>query len=108
MERAARVHFEALRPGGMAIFETVNAHGELREHLEEVLQHAGFHILCNRTERWYRKALTATAIPFIFIMGKPRADGWADRYRGDSSLLRRQRDQEKLDSFRTEYEERLR
>ena len=91
MRRIARVHAEAVRPGGWAIFETQNVQGHARNQLEDALIEAGLVVPVHRTTSWYRAALAATRISHKEILGRPigyHATPW---------------EQEKLDSIAAEY-----
>jgi hypothetical protein len=101
-EAAASSHFQALRPGGQALFDTQNVQGERRDRLEDTLIRAGFHIPGNGAERWYRKVLAETGIEHVFVLGRPMVP-----MRGISSTERQER-QELLWAFTPEYRERCR
>lgn len=68
---AAQSHFTALRPGGLAFFDTMNVQGERRDHLESALVSAGFYVPLANLNRWYRQSLAATGIPHMFVLGIP-------------------------------------
>ncbi len=82
MKRAARSHYEALKPGRQAIFSTINVQGPLRDALEETLLEAGFYIPYHQADRWFRQAVARVGAPHAFILGRPRlghrrwARGW--------------------------------
>ncbi len=99
---AARTHFSALRPGGEAFFDTQNVQGHDRNVLEDALLAAGFFLPGYEAERWYRSALAATGIRFNFILGRPMCPF----AQGEEEKAARDRDQEVLESFRLEYEQR--
>jgi hypothetical protein len=107
MERAARVHFAALRPGGQALFDTMNVQGEYRNMMEDALIQAGFHIPYSGTERWYRSALAETGIPHLFVLGQPFVFRDDPRYNGRSGRRRAEADQRLFHSFVEEFERRL-
>jgi hypothetical protein len=71
MSSAVRSHFAALRPGGIAFFDTMNVQGERRDQLEDALADAGFYIPLHALDKWYRKALADTGIPHMFVLGAP-------------------------------------
>ena len=71
MEAASNTHFAALRPGGVAFFDTMNVQGEGRDQLEDALAEAGFYIPIRNLNKWYRKKLAETGIPHAFILGIP-------------------------------------
>ncbi len=75
LDRAARAHFAALRPGGLAIFDTQNVQGERRGRLEDALAAAGFFVPLLGANRWYRAALAATGLPVTMVLGRPIAYG---------------------------------
>lgn len=106
MEKAAVTHYQALKPGGVAMFETINVQGERRNILEDSLRQAGFYIPFSKAERWYRKVLDGTDIPYIFILGNPIIPGYAEGYNGFFGKRRLKKDTEKLRSFAGEYEKR--
>jgi SAM-dependent methyltransferase len=108
MARAARVHFDALRPGGWAIFDTLNVQGERRTQIEDTLLQVGFTIPYSRSERWYRQALAETGIPHLFVLGQPFIARGDRRYKGRGGKRREEADQKCLGRFRAEYEERQR
>src|SRR5262249_49745138 len=64
MQRAAHVFFDALKPGGYAIFDTMNVQGQRRDRLEGTLTAAGFYIPYHESELWYRQRLSETGIPY--------------------------------------------
>ena len=64
-------HFSALRFGGTAFFDTLNVQGKRRDLIEDTLVDAGFYIPLYQLNKWYRKALTDTGIPYVFVLGKP-------------------------------------
>lgn len=71
MASAGRSHFAALRPGGVAFFDTMNVQGERRDELEDTLADAGFYVPIHALNKWYRKALADTGIPHMFVLGAP-------------------------------------
>jgi Thiopurine S-methyltransferase (TPMT) len=93
MRATAKSHFDAVRPGGWTIFQTMNVQGLRRDEIEDSIAEVGFGIPLRETERWYRSALRATAIEFLMILGRPRARG-----PGKS-----EKDQERLDALSSEY-----
>lgn len=70
-QAALRSHVTALRQGGMAFFDTMNVQGERRDSLETAIVEAGFYLPLYELNRWYRKALTDTGIPHMFVLGMP-------------------------------------
>jgi SAM-dependent methyltransferase len=104
--RAAQTHFAALRPGGYAIFSTVNVQGELRNLLEDALIEAGFHIPLNRTERWFRATLAATGIPYVMILGRPMPFRGDARYASESGQQIWEEDRERILRCLEEYQSR--
>lgn len=99
----AKVHFESLKPSRSAMFDTINVQGERRDELEECLVHAGFLIAFYELDRWYRKQLAQTGIPYVFILGRPMIP-FVGEYEHDE--LRRQRDTEILQEIEKEYQAR--
>ncbi len=71
MRQVAQVHYDALRPGRHAYFDTMNVQGERRDLLEDSLVDAGFFIGFHDLNRWYRRRLRETGIEHIFILGRP-------------------------------------
>lgn len=71
MSSACRSHFAALRPGGVAFFDTMNVQGERRDQLEDALADAGFYVPLRALNKWYRQALADTGIPHMFVLGAP-------------------------------------
>lgn len=71
MERVARVHADALRPGRQAYFDTMNVQGENRDILEAALEAGGFVVPFRELDKWYRQQLRKTRIPHLFILGHP-------------------------------------
>ncbi len=74
IERIARVHARALRPGRYAFFDTMNVQGERRDNLERVLANAGFFIPHAALNRWYRSELRSTGIPHSLRGNRPMPD----------------------------------
>jgi len=72
---AARQHYDALRPGGWAMFETMNVQGDRRNILEDAIGAAGFSLPLNRSHRWYRAELAKTGLRFVIILGRARIPG---------------------------------
>jgi hypothetical protein len=93
MAEAAAVHEKAVRPGGWAIFDTMNVQGVRRDHLEEALVHAGFVVPLYETDRWYRAALRETGVEFVMLLGRPIIPG----------PHRSAADKAKLEAVRAEY-----
>jgi len=93
MRAAAKSHFDAVKPGGWTIFDTMNVQGELRDQLEDALAEVGYEIPFRETQRWYRSALRATGIEFVMILGRPLA----------RSLGKSKKEQERLDALSSEY-----
>lgn len=71
MKAAAESHFNSLRDGGIAFFDTVNVQGDRRDLLEDTLADAGFYVPLHAHNKRYRKALTDTGIPHMFVLGSP-------------------------------------
>lgn len=92
----ARVHYDALRAGGWAVFETMNVAIELRDALEDSLLSAGFSLPLQEANRWYRAALAATGIKFVIILGRALVPGQNPS----------RRDQARLDTLTAEFAER--
>lgn len=101
----ARSHYNALKPGGYAVFEMLEIAHENRKQLEENIYNAGFFIQGYETNRWYRKALNDTGIPYIFVMGIPVISGYTTKkYQEDKE--KRKKDLAILQDLRIEYERR--
>lgn len=73
MRATAKTHIDAVKPGGIAIFDTMNVQGEHRDRIEDSLAEAGFEIPLRDTQRWYRSTLRATGVEFVMILGRPMA-----------------------------------
>lgn len=102
---AAKCFFSALRPGGIAIIDTLNVQGRERDAAEDALLEAGFYIPFWKSERWYRDHLENTGIIYAMILGRPIVPYW-EQYPADRFEEFRARDMAILESFRAEYEER--
>src|SRR5205085_314263 len=94
MDQVAASHFTALRPGGDAIFDTINVQGERRDELEGALVAAGFYVPLFDFNRRLRRELAETGIPHVFILGRPmivRTGPYLDdaKRAGDTAILRR-------------------
>ena len=93
-ERAAASQFAALRPGGEAVFDTINVQGERRDELEACLVAAGFHVSLYEANRRLRRALEATGVPHVFVLGRPMVprtrpyEADEDKWRAGMSILR--------------------
>jgi hypothetical protein len=104
--RAAAEHFyAALRPGGACIIDTMNVQGQHRDLIEDSLTAAGFYIPFQKSERWYRAQLDSTGIVYGMVLGRPLIPD-QDQYPPGSFSEFARRDQQILDSFRSEYERR--
>jgi hypothetical protein len=103
LTHAAQTHFAALRPGGYAIFSTVNVQGDLRNLLENALIEAGFHIPLNRTERWFRATLAASGIPYMMILGRPMPLRGEERYNNESGQQLWEQDRDRILGYLEEY-----
>ncbi len=104
MRRIAGVHARALKPARQAYFDTMNVQGERRDDLEQALEDAGFVVPFAGLNRWYRRALRETAVPHLFILGRPlipRTGGYAD------DQAKWERDTARLREVAAEYESRL-
>jgi hypothetical protein len=71
LRKIARVHHDALKPGCVAYFDTMNVQGERRDLLESTLAEAGFTVPGYQARARLGKALRETGIPYIFILGRP-------------------------------------
>ncbi len=67
----AASHFNALKPGKQAIFDTMNIQGERRSRLEAALVDAGYVVPFYELNRWYRTELDKTGLPYLFVLGNP-------------------------------------
>ena len=104
---AAAGHFHAaLRSGGACIIDTINVQGHDRNLIEDSLIGAGFYIPFQKSERWYRRQLNSTGIVYGMILEHPRIPA-GDQYPREQFAEFAKRDQQILDSFRGEYESRL-
>ena len=102
LRAAAQVHFDALRPGGRAIFGTMNLQGHGRERLEASLEEAGFFVPVRRATKWYREALDSTGLDYAFILGVPRVYAVGEYLDRSKRLAAEAR----LAEFRAEFERR--
>lgn len=104
MQLAIRSHFNALRPGGVAFFDTMNVQGDRRDQFETVLVDAGFYLPLFKLNQWYRKKLFDTGIPHMFVLGTPmvpqRDDYPYPHKHGSPAFIR---DMEILRDITTEY-----
>src|SRR5262249_15290869 len=104
--RAAARHFgAALRPGGACIIDTMNVQGQLRNRIEDSLIAAGFYMPFQKSERWYREQLDGTGIVYGMVLGRPHIPA-RDQYPPGHFSEFAERDQQILDSLRSEYEKR--
>jgi SAM-dependent methyltransferase len=106
MAAAARVHYDALRPGGHALFVTQNVQGELRDTIEDCLTSVGFHIPDYKIQKAYRARLRETGIPHIFILGRPIPD--PRKHRSLLGKMKNERHARELLSIAREFEPQLR
>ena len=102
-KQLAKVHFDNLKPSRSAMFDTINVQGERRDELEECLVGAGFVIAFYELNRWYRKQLAQTGIPYVLVLGCPMIP-FGGLYENDE--VRRQRDTEILQEIEKEYQTR--
>jgi SAM-dependent methyltransferase len=102
LRTAAVAHFIALRPGGHAIFDTMNVQGSGRELLEAALEDAGFFVPLRRSWKWYREALDSTGLEYVFVLGRPRIPAIGEY----ASSSKRKRAEARLAAFSAEFERR--
>lgn len=108
MQSACRSFFEALRPGGVAFFDTMNVQGEDRDRFEAMLAEAGFYVPLHLLDKWYRQALADTRIPYIFILGNPMIPQWGnDEYPYERGSPEYNRDVQILRDITIEYRSRM-
>jgi hypothetical protein len=70
--RLPECFFNALRPGGAAVIDTINVQGKtLRDGIEDSVLEAGFYLPFSATERWYRDQLESTGIVYGMVLGRP-------------------------------------
>ncbi len=74
MAAAAKHFYAALRPGGVAVIDTMNVQGALRNTLEDSIIGAGLFIPYQETGRWYRSQLDGTGITYGMVLGRPRCN----------------------------------
>lgn len=103
MAAAAKHFYAALRPGGVAVIDTMNVQGNLRNAVEDSILGAGFFIPYNNTERWYRSQLDGTGITYGMLLGRPRVQ-FNRQNPAKRSMAQWERDQAILDSFTDEYQ----
>ena len=100
----ARTHYQALKPKGTAIFQVQNVQDKLADDVENALEEAGFLVPGVEANRWRRRMLRETGIPYAIVLGRAVIPRTGD-YREDAEL--RERDMARLAVFDAEYEERL-
>jgi SAM-dependent methyltransferase len=105
--RATSVFFSTLKPGGYAIFDTMNVQGERRDKMESSLTDAGFYLPYHQIERWYRQQLAATGIPYNMVLGRPFVARGESQYEGEEGKQQAEHDRIILQSFNDEYRKRL-
>lgn len=92
LERIARVHANSLKPGGTALFDTMNVQGTRRDLLEQTLEAGGFVVPFRSVNQWYREQLRDTGIPHAFVLGRPiipsNAEGLSDQAARDAAKAR--------------------
>jgi hypothetical protein len=103
LKRIAEAHFHSLKPGRSAYFDTMNVQGERRDVLEQALADAGFHVPLHKSNTWLRRSLRETAIPHVFILGKPMIPRHGE-YAFDEEKVKR--DQARLMAIFAEYQQR--
>ena len=84
----------------------MNVQGHDRNLIEDSLIGAGFYIPFQKSERWYRRQLNSTGIVYGMVLERPRIPA-GDQYAREQFAEFAKRDQQILDSFRGEYESRL-
>ncbi|MEZ6046794.1 MAG: hypothetical protein R3C11_14690 [Planctomycetaceae bacterium] len=72
MRDALKCHYEVLRPGGNAVFDTMNVQGDRRDLLEDTIVSVGFYLPLYQLQKNYRAKLAATGIPYAIVLGQPR------------------------------------
>ncbi|MBA4312043.1 MAG: hypothetical protein C0417_05385 [Chlorobiaceae bacterium] len=105
MISAAKVHYDALRPGGHAIFITQNAQGQHRETVEDCLADAGFHIPDYHIWKAYRSRLKQTGIPYIFRLDRPMLEPL--KYQGEEGRIKAENDMKILQPIIEEFKLKL-
>lgn len=105
MMSAAKVHYDALRPGGHAFFITQNVQGEHRDTIENCLTDAGFHIPNSRIWKTYRNRLKQTGIPYIFCLDRPMLEPL--KYQGEEGRIKAENDMKILQPIIDEFEIKL-
>ena len=97
MAAAARSFHDALKPGGMCFINTMNvADPHVRRRMEDSLTAAGFYVVEQKSDQWYREQLDA-----IY-----RETGWPPERRREQWVELRELIQPKLDALRPEYAQR--
>jgi SAM-dependent methyltransferase len=66
LTRIAAVHAQALKPGGVAVFDGIEQ-GERQETVERALEEVGFFLPLLRYNRRTREALRAAGIPYTYV-----------------------------------------
>lgn len=105
MRQVALAHLDALKPGGRAIFDTMNVQGERRDLLERVLVESGFYLPFYEASVEYRRRLNETGLPYVFVLGQPIIP-WHDEYADNEA--KRETDMAVLRDIATSHAERLR
>lgn len=104
MRKIVSVHFDALKGGGQAIFDTLNVQGDSRETLEKVLVDAGFYLPFYEINVEYRRSLNETGIPYVFVLGQPIIP-WVGEYENGE---KRESDMNVLRDISAKHAEKLR
>jgi hypothetical protein len=73
MRSAAERFHGSLCRGGVAVIDTMNVQGDRRTLIEDSLLEAGFFIAFQEAERWYRRRLAETGIPYVEILDRTHA-----------------------------------
>jgi hypothetical protein len=103
---AAQSHYDSLKAGRLAFFDTKNVQGDDRDEFEVSLVAAGFYIPLFDLNSWYRKALAETQIPYYFVLGTPMIPH-NDEYPHGMDSEQRKRDSEVLRRITQEYRARM-
>jgi SAM-dependent methyltransferase len=106
LEQISKVHYQALRPGGSAIFVMGNVSRAKREFLERPLVEAGFYMPYYEPEAWFREALQTSQIPHRFISGRAMVRIDAEPFRSEQAA--RNKAQETLQKLEAEYNAKMR
>jgi hypothetical protein len=106
LPRIARVHEQALKERGIAIFVMGSISRSKRESLEAPLADAGFYIPYFASEAWFRERLKESQLPHRFISNKVSLRIDEEPFRSDKAA--RESAQQQLTKLEDEYNQKMR